>query len=208
MPECAVGLMAKYPLSGKVKTRLAVDIGESRALAVYRLLLQRAATTVCGLKPSRFQRTVFVAPAVQIDAFRREYQGFDRYAVQNGENLGQRMRNALTELLELSNIESALLIGSDIPQLSPDLIDRAHLALHEHDLVLGPTVDGGYYLIGLGEIESELFTGIEWGTDSVLADTLRAADAKRLSVHLLPNLRDLDTEADLKHFEADGVFRI
>jgi glycosyltransferase A (GT-A) superfamily protein (DUF2064 family) len=111
------------------------------------------------------------------------------------------MFHALTKLLSLDGIDHAMLIGSDIPGLNADLIIEARHLLEKADLVLGPTEDGGYYLVGLNKLTSELFYDMGWGTDTVFDQTVDRAQQMNLRVELLPRLRDLDTVDDLKHFK-------
>jgi rSAM/selenodomain-associated transferase 1 len=205
MPETAIGVMAKYPQAGRVKTRLAVDVGEKRALEVYRLLLTRTVGLICELKDADYFRAAFVTPAEYTAAFHEEHPGFDLYGPQDGVDLGARMRRALSDLLAIEDIGRAMLIGTDAPQLNRDTFRQAASALEEHDLVLGPTVDGGYYLIGVREIRQELFEDVRWGTSSVLARTLEIAEEIGLSVLRLEEMRDLDDADDLKQLVADGV---
>ncbi len=200
MPKSAVGLMAKYPQSGIVKTRLAATVGPERALRVYEKLLQSILDTCTGLPADQCLRSVFVTPLELVQPFARRYPGLDLYRAQSGADLGERMRQALDELLDHPGVGAAMLIGADIPELSVQLINRATALLGTADLVLGPTVDGGYYLIGMTRLQAGLFTGIEWGSAEVLATTLAIAEQLELHVAMLPELRDLDEADDLEYF--------
>jgi hypothetical protein len=200
MPEYAVGLMAKFPVIGSVKTRLASTSGLVRALTVYRALLANAVAVVTGLDPDTYRRTAFVTPGNYVKDFDAAYPGFDELFAQKGSSLGGRMLNAFAELLMNPATDRACLIGADIPDLDRAAIDRAIDLLEDHDLVLGPTDDGGYYLIALGQAHHELFTAIPWGTGDVLRQTKAVADRLGLRVATLHTLRDLDDIADLKHF--------
>lgn len=201
MPDTALGLMAKFPLEGKVKTRLAADIGSTKALTVYLKLLADAVALVRGLKKERFRRTALVAPAEKANAFKAMYPGFDHVMAQQGDDLGQRMLRAFEQLLKGNDIDRAVLIGCDIPDIDTALIEESRQLLDKADLVLGPTEDGGYYLIGLKKPYKALFKNIDWGTNSVLERTLVQARKVKLKVALLPRLHDLDTLDDLKRFE-------
>ena len=94
-------------------------------------------------------------------------------------------------------MNAVVLIGTDCPDLNAQLIAEAFQALGEHDLVLGPAIDGGYYLIGLRRLIPELFTGIPWSTSAVLRQTLRIAQKLELAVAQLPLLSDVDRPEDL-----------
>lgn len=205
MPDCAVGLMTRYPQLGRVKTRLAADIGDQEALRVYLELLGRAVKVVDDLDKTRFVRTVFVTPSEQIEQFADEYPGLDHYQSQANGDLGARMKHALKTLLDMPGVQRAILIGTDIPELSSDIVMQASAALENHDCVFGPTFDGGYFLIGMRRVHERLFQGVAWGTASVLSESLAIADKAGLTVQLLTQLRDLDDSDDLKQLSAAGV---
>jgi glycosyltransferase A (GT-A) superfamily protein (DUF2064 family) len=98
-----------------------------------------------------------------------------------------------------------VVIGTDCPELPAALLDEAFRSLERQDLVLGPTHDGGYYLVGLGRLAPEIFRSIPWGSPSVLATTIERASAGGLSVTRLPNLGDLDTPDDLERLAGLGT---
>jgi len=108
-------------------------------------------------------------------------------------------------LQEIPNGEKLILIGSDCPAITTELLQKGFKALQTDDLILGPAHDGGYYLIGVNSSNGiktiqQLFNDIPWGTSDVLDKTLRQAENLQLHVHLLPTLHDIDTPDDLKHF--------
>jgi rSAM/selenodomain-associated transferase 1 len=199
--------MARYPHLGEVKTRLARTIGDPGALDVYRQLLTRATKLVAGLEADNYCRTVFVTPAETCQAFTDDYPGLDQYQAQASGDLGRRMQHALGDLLSLEGVKRACLIGADAPELKPATLEVAFDFLDDHDLVLGPSLDGGYYLIGLNRVRPELFDGINWGTDTVLKATLEAAKRSGLQVAMLPQLRDLDDATDLEYFAQTGLIK-
>ena len=114
------------------------------------------------------------------------------------------MRAACTHLIETLNCDAAILIGSDIPLLTSDHLHEAYETLATTGgVVLGPADDGGYYLIGMRMVHSELFEGIAWGTSSVLTDTLRIADRAGIEARLIRPAYDVDTIEDLQRLESD-----
>ena len=121
---------------------------------------------------------------------------------QVGEDLGARMARTFQDGLE-SSYHSLIILGTDIPGITPQIVTQALTSLTEHDLVLGPTVDGGYYLIGLRKHVPELFQDIPWSTDQVYARTEHKAKALGLSLKILPTLRDIDTIEDLQAVTRD-----
>jgi len=205
MPEAAIGLMARYPRLGQVKTRLARSIGAEAALRVYKSLLAQSCELVASLKSADFCRTAFVTPEEDRAMFESEYPGFDSYCQQQGADLGKRMMKALEKMGAISGAGKLLLIGADCPQLDDGLICEASRLLSHDDLVFGPSTDGGYYLIGAKKVYPELFSGINWGTSSVMTETFTAAKSLGLSIALLPELRDLDDEHDFSYFERAGL---
>ncbi len=205
MPKTAIGLMARYPTQGQVKTRLAKTIGDERALQIYRALLQYSSKLMTDLNRQLFMPAVFVYPEEDLLKFQEDYPSFDLYSKQTGDNLGERMKHALHSLLSFDNISTALLIGADCPELTTELLLTIPSLLEDNDLVLGPSQDGGYYLIGMKKIHEKLFSGIKWGTSTVLERTLATTIQIGLKVKLLEQLRDLDDEKDLTYFLSNGI---
>ncbi len=200
MPEIAVGLMAKYPEKGRVKTRLAKQTRTDTALYVYKQLLSASVSTVVDLDHRLYHRAAFVEPGNRVEQFAREFPGFDAVLPQRGTDLGEKMLNALAVLLKAGNMRGAMLIGTDIPEIDGGTFDEAVQLLTEHDLVLGPTHDGGYYLIGMKHVEPTIFSEIDWGTSSVFQSTIAAAEKAGLSIGLLPSLAYLYNLNDLEYF--------
>lgn len=200
MPKTGVILIARAPLRGRVKTRLAAAIGEERALHVYQKLLAHVVTQLLELPAATFIRAVFLEPAEEITRAAAVFSGCDLILPQCGNDLGARMFSAVMETSARHECSRVIVIGPDIPDLSGDLIVQAADSLATHDLVIGPTDDGGYYLIGSNRPIPELFEQMAWSTESVCTETLRRAEQLRLRTCLLPRLRDLDTLEDLQSF--------
>jgi len=198
--------MAKFPSPGKVKTRLARSIGNDRACKVYRRLLERTvANTTSNAK--EYSLGVFVEPRASLREFSKEFAGLDFYYPQVGLNLGDRMYHAFETLLSVTGVDAAILIGADIPGLSQSLILDAFDHLLENDIVWGPSSDGGYYLIGLRQLCTEPFTGIDWSTPQVLTRSIAKARSAGLNYQLLKTeLDDIDTIDDLRLFPEFGEF--
>jgi rSAM/selenodomain-associated transferase 1 len=194
----AIALFCKYPEPGRVKTRLAASIGNERAVAVYRELVRSTLDCVAGLaRPIDF--FVYVDPAEAASAFHSWLGVGFRYVPQSVGDLGDRMLTAFREMTD-PGPRPAVLIGADCPELRPDHLAQAFDALAEHDLVLGPTEDGGYYLIGAHRPYPDLFRNVPWSTQSVRDVTIRRAEQQRLRVVELPPLPDVDTLADLESY--------
>ncbi len=194
----ALIIFAKAPVAGHVKTRLCPPLTPDEAASLHGSLVLDLLDRCQSLKG--IDRILAGAPT-------REHPFFGamktRFKIpvwdQVGDDLGARMAHAFQSALG-SPYHSVLIVGTDIPGITVSLITTAFKSLQDHDIVLGPTVDGGYYLIGLRAPVPELFEHIPWSTDKVLSLTREKTQALDLSVKILPRLRDLDTVEDLQVF--------
>ncbi len=194
----AILLFVKSPEKGKVKSRLAKAIGEDAALDVYKCLVSY---TLENLNSGNYLfRLCFYPP--DSGAIIKNWLGNSYYYVpQYGRDLGERMKSAFVQAFS-DSVEKALVIGSDIPDLSISVIDEAFNALDTSDAVIGPAHDGGYYLIGFNKatLLPDIFQGIAWSTDSVFYQTMKIVEKSGLRVHVLTELRDVDTFDDLSAY--------
>jgi rSAM/selenodomain-associated transferase 1 len=143
-----------------------------------------------------YARIVFFAPAEARAEIEAWFPG-ETLRPQRGGDLGEKMAAAFEEAFA-SGARRAVLIGSDVPWVTRETVVEAFRSLEDHDLVLGPARDGGYYLVALERQRPELFEGIAWSTPSVLASTVERAGILGLTVRLLDPLRDIDTLQDLR----------
>ena len=192
----AILLFVKYPEPGKVKTRLAATLGAERAAAIYRQLV---AAVLAGLPGGDDLIVVFDPPEKRAEVA-EWLQGLlaERrvlFTAQAAGDLGARLERAFAEAFA-QGWEKVAVIGSDCIGLTAAVFSETWRALETHDAVLGPSVDGGYYLLALKQPCAALFHGIAWSTDAVRAQTLARARAAGRSVHELAALPDIDTEAD------------
>lgn len=186
-------VFARHPELGKVKTRLAAGIGLEQALQVYRELLAHTQTVVAPLPVRKWVWLTEAGPAADLsDA----WPGYNQRPQPAGD-LGQRMQTAFAHSFA-QGATVVVIIGTDCPGLATAHLEEAYAALQTHELVLGPASDGGYYLLGMKAVWPTLFENKTWSTDSVRADTLADAAQLGLRVHLLPELRDVDTAEDLQ----------
>jgi uncharacterized protein len=199
MTRRCILVLLKAPRAGLVKTRLARDLGKDRAAAVYRAFLADQLAWVARFHGAA--KRLHVTPAGAgpeclrlLPAGRRRRF---RVAPQSRGDLGARMRSAF-RLAFRDGCGAAVMVGTDAPLLGPAALRRAFAALESRDLVLGPTQDGGYYLVGLKRDAPALFRRMPWSTPEVLRETLARARAAGMSCRLLPRLRDVDTLADLR----------
>jgi len=199
MARSALLVLARYPEPGRVKTRLAAGVGEQRAFEVYERLLRRTATAATAVVAAdrSLTVTVHVTPAYRIDAM-RTYLPDPRvgFCPQPDGDLGERLEAAFA-LAFAGGADRAVAIGTDCPDLDEHVLCEALHRLDGTDAVLGPSTDGGYYLVGLSRPRPELFRDVPWSTDAVLRVTLERLHAQGAHVALLPRLSDLDTADDL-----------
>jgi rSAM/selenodomain-associated transferase 1 len=199
-PEPILAIVAKAPRAGDVKTRLCPPLSPSDAAALHGAFL---GDTVDLVRAFIGARGAFVfTPADAETYFAGLAPDFLRFA-QQGADLGARLQHAF-EALFAAGAPAVIVIGADAPTLPvaciADALDR--LAHEGVDVVLGPTDDGGYYLIGLTRPRPALFDGIAWSTPGVREQTLARASAAGLTVALLPAWFDVDRPADLERLDA------
>ena len=189
----ALIIFTRNPELGKCKTRLAATIGDESALEIYKYLLQHTAKLSEKVKADKY---VFYSESIKREDI-WDATIFNK-KLQQGNDLGERMENAFTELFELG-YEKVIIIGSDLLDLSSDDVNEAFDFLNENDAVIGPAKDGGYYLLGMKNMHSKVFKHKKWGTSIVLENTL--SDLKDSTISMLKELNDIDTFEDMKHYE-------
>lgn len=194
----AVGVMARAPSSGG-KSRLAPHLSSSRLAALREALLADTLTALADLADV----TIFFTPDDAEQEIAALAAPAMRLVPQGRGDLGIRMLHALRVLLSAAP-DGAVLVGSDIPLLTADHVREAADTLQVRGgVVLGPADDGGYYLIGMREPHAALFERIAWGTESVLTDTLRAAERAGVEARLVGTACDVDTIDDLRRIQRD-----
>jgi uncharacterized protein len=200
----ALVLFAKAPIPGQVKTRLCPPLTDDEAASLHGSFVldalersgQAAIRGVAKHAP-RFDRFVACSPSSDHVFFKilEERHGV-HLLDQIGDDLGARMEQALVEMFRIG-YQRAVIVGTDLPALPESVYEEAFNQLAGHDLVLGPSLDGGYYLIGLSRTAPELFRHIPWSTPDVLRCTQTKAHALGLTTALLPQQRDVDTIGDI-----------
>ncbi|MGE5812571.1 MAG: TIGR04282 family arsenosugar biosynthesis glycosyltransferase [Ignavibacteria bacterium] len=196
MSKHKVIIFLKYPEVGKVKTRMAESLGGNFAAEFYKICAEYILNECLKLKESGIDLYIFYEGQANENKIKNWVPGSFKLICQKGENLGKRMYNAFSNFFK-DKEEKIILIGTDIPDLSSSLIEKAFKYLENHDTVIGQSSDGGYYLIGLSRLNKDIFTGIPWSTDKVLVITLKKLEKRNSSYKLLPELIDIDTEADI-----------
>lgn len=193
--NCAI-LFIKEPVRGQVKTRLAVTVGADRAVELYRCFVEDIISMLDGLNVSTC--CCYQGPG-GAEALGNWLGRRRSYVCQSGANLGQRMANAFRSAFA-SGFSKVVLIGSDLPDLPGDIVRQALAALDTHGVVIGPSRDGGYYLIGFtaAHFLSQVFENLCWSTDRIFEQTMGILNNQGVNTHVLPRWHDVDTWSDLQ----------
>jgi hypothetical protein len=194
----ALIIFARNPELGKCKTRLAKTIGDEAALNIYKYLLEHTAHISKDLKVDKY---VFYSENIKNDDLWKN--AIFRKKLQFGADLGAKMENAFFELFQLG-YEKIIIIGSDLLDLTTKHINEAFETLNNQDIVIGPAKDGGYYLLGMKNTHSKIFKNKDWGSSSVLKNTLN--DIQNSTFSLLEELNDIDTFEDIKPYNELNKF--
>lgn len=186
-------LFTKPPIKGKVKTRIAKQTDDEFALTLHTFLLNRTFQTI---KQINVHKTIFLAYPDINNAISEDFFGIK---IQQGTDIGERMNHAFEESYK-AGFNKTILIGSDVPEISEDIIYSAFHSLDTNDVCIGPAEDGGYYLIGMKNPCPNLFKDILWGTEKVFQQTVEVLETKNLSYSVLETKKDIDTLADARHY--------
>jgi uncharacterized protein len=189
-------VFTRYPVAGKTKTRLIPELGAVGAAELQRSMAEQAISRV---------RELAVTRPISIEV---RYEGGNAFLMkqwlgggllfheQDGADLGERMFTAFLDAFS-NGADRALLMGTDCPGITAQILEKGFQELERSDLVLGPAADGGYYLIGLKRVHPELFFKAPWGTEKVLERTVEIARLQGLSAGFVDRLRDVDRPEDL-----------
>ena len=197
-------VFTRFPQPGKTKTRLIPALGAARAAELQKMMADYTLAQCCELASKRD-----LAIAVH-------YEGGDERGLrgwipssmvclpQSRGTLGERLRYSFASSFA-AGLEHVILVGSDCPFLTPEILASGFDLLQNNDLVLGPAYDGGYYLIGLSRPEHSLWVDIDWGTANVLQQTIEIARKKKMTLALLPPLADIDRPRDLHYLHDTSI---
>jgi len=191
-------IFTRNPELGKCKTRLAAKIGDMAALEVYKFLLDHTVSITQNLNTEKY---IYYSEAI----WKNDVWNDEVYLkkLQIGSDLGVRMKQAFREGFN-SGHKKIVIIGSDMYDLSQKDLEEAFTKLEENDFVIGPAKDGGYYLLGMKTYKEELFQNKDWGTETVLANTLD--DLQNENYFMLKTKNDVDHYEDIKDIEAFQQF--
>lgn len=182
----------RNPIPGHVKTRLAAGIGAEKALEVHLKLGMQTMQVVSDVSCDKvvfYDREVVAGDYWDDRVFMKE--------IQKGADLGEKMADAFDRMFH-DGYRNILIIGTDCPEITSELIESAFENLGNHDVVIGPAVDGGYYLLGLKAPVPELFTGVDWGSAAVFDQTIQKLTLSGQSFFCLRKLHDIDRPEDLQ----------
>lgn len=189
----AILIFTRVPLPGQTKTRLMPYLSGEECASLHQRFI-REIYRIC--RNVQADILVFYTPEDKAGILADIVGKEQKLYVQQGEDLGEKMRNAFHKAFELG-YESCVLIGTDIPQIKERNLNEAFRQLQNHDIVINPTKDGGYYLIGMKEDHDEIWQVERYGTNTVIADTLKHIENLNLSVSQGEMLQDIDTKEDL-----------
>ena len=191
-------ILTKFPEAGKVKSRLAKEVGNNKAAEIYKTILLDNWQIA---KDTGHEVCIEFSP---LDAKKKFQTLFGKNVILNpqiGTDIGWRMANAFARCLQ-QQFDAAILIGGDAPDLSAELLNEALVSLLNHDIVLGPTHDGGYYLIGFTKdsFNPHYFQNIDWSSPNVFKQTAEIIRESNNKLYLIEKRFDLDTFDDVKEF--------
>lgn len=189
-----LGLFAKFWQPGRVKTRLAVSIGDQKACDLYFAFLNHLIRKLQAVGTDR--RLVYSPPERETGFQKITPESWGLYP-QSGGCLGTRMQSFFFDQFELAKrhedlVSKVVIIGADCPQIKPATVEQAFADLDESPVVIGPSVDGGYYLLGMREMCFDIFREIQWSTPTVLAATIAQLQRQRINFAMLEPLEDVD----------------
>ncbi|MBI4547418.1 MAG: TIGR04283 family arsenosugar biosynthesis glycosyltransferase [Ignavibacteriae bacterium] len=197
-PSTSLIVFARYPHPGKVKTRLARTIGKTQAAELYKACVEHIFNE-CNKLPDCAQKILFYADESDVSAIERWAPRSFRCLPQSGDALGERMSSAFSYVFN-NGSKRAIIIGTDVPDITANVLDQAINSLDNADVVIGPSNDGGYYLLGMNRFHPELFDDIPWSTNVVFERTMAVVHRLGLRAKSLLKLMDIDTEADIRHW--------
>ena len=198
MSDNTLIIFIKSPDEGAVKTRLAQGIGKKKAAVLYRLFVEAILTRT---KDKSFGRVIFYDPPDKREEIMNWIGDDTELHPQSGNGLGERLSNAFDFVFN-RDARKAVVIGSDSPTIDANIIRQAFRELETREFVIGPSRDGGYYLLGMSSFRKEVFQGIEWSTDRVFKETVRVFESLGADFHILDKDIDVDRPEDLTPLKA------
>ena len=184
-------IFIRNPELGKVKTRIAKTVGDEHAFTIYKALVEVTEKATSKIK---VDKRIYFSDTIVDEKWSNNYK-----AVQKGADLGERMSNAFHDGFNDGYAE-IVLIGSDLPKITKNIINKGFGSLKQKEVVFGPAEDGGYYLVGMSKFHQCIFENKAWSTSNLLENTLKELKQKKIGVSLIETLNDIDTFEDLQTF--------
>lgn len=196
-----IAVFARSPIEGMVKRRIAAERDDRFALRVHMEITRHTLQRIRPVARNGMFTEIWVAGEFTLLKCKEWASLLDgRLRQQQGDDIGSTMWHCLYSHIHLGR--SAMVVGSDVVSIDAEYVLEARDRLAENDMVIGPAEDGGYGLIGLSVLAADLFRDMPWGTNRVFELTMERARKKKMSVHVLPTLWDVDTVADYERFKA------
>jgi rSAM/selenodomain-associated transferase 1 len=195
----AIIVFTRFPVEGKVKTRLAKDMGDKFAVSFYRVCAEHTFTELLKVKETGSELFLFCSEESEIEQVMNWAGNNFKYYSQQGSDLGIKMYNAFDTVFK-KEYKKVIIIGTDAPDVSMNIIQSAISVLDNYSVVIGPANDGGYFLLGFKSKLIDLFSGIEWSTDSVFDNTIEKLNNSKTNYFILEELTDIDTLEDLQYW--------
>ena len=193
----AIIVFARLPVKGRVKTRLAKELGIDVATSFYKVCAEHTFKEILKFDSTQVVPFLFFSEESEIDEMRNWTKNKFRYYSQKGHDLGERMSNAFNTIFD-AGYRNVILVGTDAPGISAELITDAFSQLKDYNCVIGPSEDGGYYLMGLKQKLFYLFNEMEWSTNAVFSRTIERLKQRNHDYALMQKMIDIDTKEDLK----------
>jgi len=196
MKNCVLCFI-KHPKSNNAKSRLAKEIGAQKAGALYSLMIEDVLDVLQKVKA---ETIIFYYQKKYLPEFEKRFGADFKYIEQKGNNLGRKLNNAFKYVKE--KYKKILVVGSDVPAISEKIINSAFKSLNSYDCVIGPSYDGGYYLIGFRDKKytDKVFNRISWSTDKVFSQTRDILKNQKIKYAKVPKLTDIDNIESLRNF--------
>ena len=190
--KSALIVFIRNPVISRVKTRIALTHGAEMALQIYEQLLEITRLHTSSLQIDKY---LFYSESILNDNWSNEIY---HKRTQSGNDLGERMKNAFTDILKKH--DNAIIIGSDCPYITSELIQTGFAEWENKEVVIGPAIDGGYYLLGMSTLLPFLFDNMPWSTDQLTNQTIKILNQNHCGYAILPKLNDVDEYLDWENY--------
>ncbi len=197
--DTAIIVFTKFPVEGKVKTRLAKNMGNKFAVSFYRVCAEHTFKELIKVKETGSELFLFYSEENEIEQVMNWAGNNFNYYSQQGNDLGLKMYNAFETVFK-KGYKKVIIVGTDAPDVSMNLVQSVISVLDNYSVVIGPANDGGYYLLGFKSKLIDLFSGIEWSTNSVFDNTIEKLNRSKINYFMLDELTDIDTAEDLQNW--------